>query len=52
MGSVELRGSHVGMWLRGEAASLSGHAFETAGICRTVLVWSQDWGLCLMVPSG
>ena len=45
------RGSHVGIWPRGAAASLFKHAFESAGIGKTFLVWSQDCGFCLMVPS-
>ena len=48
---IGLTGSHVGIWPRGVATSLFGHSFESAGVCRTFLAWSQEWGLCLMVPS-
>ena len=49
-GSLGLRGSHVGIWLRGFATSLFGLVLESAGICRTFVIWSQDWGLCLKAP--
>ena len=45
-----LRGSHVGIGPRGFATSLLGLVPESAGICGTVVVWSQDWGLCLKAP--
>ena len=32
------------------ATSLFGLVLESAGICRTFVVWSQDWGLCLQAP--
>ena len=41
----KLRGSHVGIWPRGFATSLFGLVLKSAGICRTFVVWSQDWGL-------
>ena len=44
-GEGRVRGSHVGIGPR--ATSLFGLVFESAGICRTFVVWSQDWGLCL-----
>ena len=31
---MKLRGSHFGIWPRGAATSLFGHAVESAGICR------------------
>ena len=42
--------SHVGIGPRGFATSLFGLVLESAGICRTFVVWSQNWGLCLKAP--
>ena len=38
------RGSDVGIWPRGFATSLFGLVLESAGICRTFVVWSQELG--------
>ena len=48
--SPSLIRSHVGIWPRGFATSLFGLVLESAGICKTFVVSSQDWGLCLTAP--
>ena len=47
-----VRGSHVGIWPRGFATSLFGLVLESASICRTFVVSSQDGSIQVTESEG